>query len=302
MLRRLLPFSVLLLLILAPQSLFATTFWPKVAPPDRIISLSPHSTEILFALGLGDHVVAVSDYCDYPPAANLLPKVGGLIAPQLERIVQLQADLVILLSSQHTIANKLTAMGFNTLMVDNRRLDDINNSIVRIAAATGQQAKGVQLLSSLQHHIEQVQQGVQTLPKPRVLISLSHPDTTLDTIYIAGQHDFYHDLLLIAGAENAYPHPHPAVPHLSLEGVASLNPDIIIDIFPEPADHQANLPQIRQLWQQLDGITAVKKEQIYLFEADYATIPGPRIGLLLQQLARFIHPDIDWPDSASTLP
>ncbi len=293
---------LLFFMMALPYTISATTLWPKANTPTRIISLSPHSTEILFALGAGESVIAVSDYCDYPLAATQLPKVGGLSQPNLERIISLQPDLVILLPSQYHIAQRLAAVNITTLTVANRRLHDIKKSIQSIAHATGHHAAAAQLLSTLSSQIHYVQQQVKSALAPRVVISLSHPDTELSSIFIAGRHDFYHDLLLIAGARNAFQHDTPVVPQLSLEGLLALNPDIIIDIFPEANDHAADLAQIQQQWQQLYGLKAVQTQRVHLIEADYATIPGPRIGLLLIQLAQLIHPELDWSTMTTVLP
>lgn len=277
-------------------SVEATTLWSKQAP-SRIVSLSPHITETLFALGLGHQVIAVTDYCDFPKQAQALPKVGGFLAPNLEAIIALEADLVILLASQQKTSQQLNQLGIKTLLVNNRTLSDIQSTISAIGHATRQQATASKLLAEMAEKIATIEHAVESQSKPRVMIAISHHlgDNAIDTLYLAGQQDFYNDLLLIAGGQNVYQHLSPSVPSISREGILTLNPDIIIDIFPEADDHTASLDDIRSQWMALTSVRAVQHNQVHLIEADYATIPGPRIVLLLEQFARLIHPNLIWP-------
>lgn len=289
--------SLVLLQITLIFSVEATTLWPKKYP-SRIVSLSPHVTETLFAIGAGKSVIAVTDYCDYPLEAQALPKVGGFINPNLEAIVALEADLVILLASQQQTNRQLNQLGINTLTVNNRTLADIQSSIASIGQASGHPVAATRLLERMSQRIAIIRLTVDQQPKPRVMITISHHlgSNIIDTIYIAGQHDFYNDLLSIAGGKNAYQRTYPKVPSLSLEGILTLNPDIIIDIFPEADDHTASLLDIHSQWMALTSINAVQHEKVHLIQADYATIPGPRVVLLLERFARLIHPELIWPE------
>ena len=210
----------------------ATTLWPKQVP-SRIVSLSPHITETLFALGAGSKVIAVTRYCDYPNEAIALPNIGGLVDVNIEAIVTLNADLVILLSSQQAVQQQLKSLGIRTLTVSSRTLADIKSTIRHVGIATGYQQEATQLLTHMTAQITAIRLAVKPLAKPTVMISVSHPlgDNALHSVYIAGQQDFYNDLLQIAGGENVYQRPYPKVPHISLEGILNLNPDVIIDVF-----------------------------------------------------------------------
>ncbi len=114
------------------------------------------------------------------------------------------------------------------------------------------------------------------------------------TIFVAGQNDFYNDLINLAGGVNAYTDKTLKTGTLSQEGILSLNPDIIIDVFPEPDDHNYDLVKVNQQWQSLSQVNAVKNRRVHIIEEDYATIPGPRLALLLQQMAELFHPTLDW--------
>ena len=287
--------AFILLLLSLSVSVQATTFWPKPNSPQRIISLSPQSTEILFALGVGQYVIAVSDYCDYPEQVNDLTRVGSLFNPNLEQIVGLRPDLVIFSRGQSLLASQLQQLGIETLAVSGRRLSDITESIELIGKAVGQQAVAKRILAGMQEQFGWVRRNVNGQPKPSVLISLAHHlDNADGAVYISGQHDFYNDLLKIAGAENAYQLPYPKVPYIAYEGLLKLDPDIIIDILPDSDDHDASIAELDQHWQQLSALRAVQLQRVHILEADYATIPGPRVGKLVIELAKTIHPTLDW--------
>ena len=273
----------------------ATTLWSKQTP-SRIVSLSPHITETLFALGAGPQVIAVTRYCDYPNEATVLPNVGGLVDVNIEAIVAMKADLVILLRSQQAVQHQLNALGIRTLAVNSRTLEDIQSTIHDVGLATGHQQRATQLLTQMSEQITAVTLAVESLPKPAVMIAISHPlgDNALHSVYIAGQQDFYNDLLEIAGGRNVYQRAYPKVPHVSMEGIFNLNPDVIIDVFPEADDHSASLDDIYAQWMTLTSVKAVQNKRVHLIQADYATIPGPRVTTLLKQLSSLLHPELTW--------
>lgn len=264
--------------------------------PQRIISLAPSITETLFALGLGDSVVGVTDYCDFPPMVNSLPKVGGFVNPNLEAIVALQPDLIILLANQQRVVEQLQQLDIPTLAIFNTSLDDIKQTISIIGEKTQHQQQASKLLNAINDKVTFIAKKTQDLDRPSVMIAMGHSigSEHMKQVYIAGQHDFYNDLITVAGGQNVYKAQLPKVPSLSVEGIMQLNPSIIFDIFPEADDHGSDLNQVLQQWHSLSHVDAIENNRIYIIEHNYATIPGPRIFLLLEEIARLIHPEIDW--------
>lgn len=264
----------------------------------RIITLSPSLTETVFALGLGDHVVAVTDYCDYPAQAQALPSVGSYTNTSLEAITRLQPDLVIMLNGQQQRQQQLEQLGIKTLVLDNSTIADIKETIQKIADLTDRQNEADKLLTSIQAQIDYVHNKVRGLVPVRTLVGIAHyvNSDQLDTVYIAGQHDFYNELLELAGGVNVYTDTTVKVPSVSAEGIIRMNPDAIIDIFPEQKDHQSDMKQVIKQWQSLRNVNAVKQQRIYIIEHDYASIPGPRIFKLLPEMAQLLHPELDWQD------
>ena len=180
----------------------------------RIISLSPSITETLFALGLGDKVVAVTDYCDFPAEVNQLPKVGGFINPNLETIIALQPDLVILLANQQRVVEQLQQLNIPTLAVLNTSLDDIKQTIATIGQRTQNQQQANELLNKINHKIAFIAKKTTGLSRPNVMITMGHSIDSehMKQVFIAGQHDFYNDLITLAGGQNVYQAQQPSVP------------------------------------------------------------------------------------------
>lgn len=262
----------------------------------RIITLSPSLTETVFALGLGDRVVAVTDYCDYPPQAQALPSVGSYTNTSLEAITRLQPDLVIMLNGQQQRQQQLEQLGIKTLVLDNSTIADIKETIKTIANLTGKQKQATKLLNNIQDQIDYVRDKVHDVAPVRTLVGIAHyvNSDQLDTVYIAGQHDFYNELLELPGGVNVYTDTTVKVPSVSAEGIIRMNPDAIIDVFPEQKDHQSDMKQVIKQWQTLRSVNAVKQQRIYIIEHDYASIPGPRIFKLLPEMAQLLHPNLNW--------
>lgn len=262
----------------------------------RIISLSPSITETVYALGLGDKLVAVTDYCDFPPQAQSLPSVGGYTDTSLEAVVALQPDLVIMLQAQQKLRQQLNSLGIHTHQVDNSQLLGIQAGIASIGQRTGKTKQADKLLAEIKQQIVQVRAKVEALPPVRTLVSIAHYVTgeQLDTIYVAGQHDFYNDLLQLAGGENVYTGNKIMVPSVTAEGIIRMNPDVIIDVFPEADDHHNDMNQVKAQWQTLDSVSAVQSDRIHIIQRDYASVPGPRVFQLLPEIAQLLHPELNW--------
>lgn len=203
--------------------------------------------------------------------------------------------MILLANQQHTI-KQFQQLNIPTLSVFNTTLSDIKNTINIIGQHTQHQDQAQQLLANIDQKITTIEEKVTGLASPRVMITMGHSigSEHMKQVFIAGQNDFYNDLITLAGGQNAYLDKQLNVPSISIEGIMQLNPEVIIDIFPEADDHDADLTNVLQLWQNLGYIDAVKNNRIHIIQEDYATIPGPRIFLLLDQFARLIHPELNW--------
>ena len=262
----------------------------------RIVSLAPSITEALYALDLGERVVGVTNFCDYPPAAKTKPKVGGIIDTNYEAIMQLQSDLVVLYPVHRDAQERLKELDLRTLTVDCRTLDGILESIDIIGKACHVPERSDALLEDIHARMNAIRARTEGLERPTVLISAgrSKEGTAVGEVYAAGRGQWYDDIIHIAGGENVFTEDGLPFPTVTGEGLVRLNPDVIIEMAPADASGSRTPEEIAAQWDVLPEITAVRDGRVYVLDGDYTTIPGPRMVRTIEDLARVLHPEIDW--------
>ncbi len=254
---------------------------------ERIVSTAPNLTEILFALELGDGVIAVSDFCDFPEAAKKLPKIGGFVDPNLEALVAMQPDLVVLLASNQSLADKLARLNIKTLVVNDETVADIMSAIKSIGEACGVSGQAVELTSQLQHRLEQIRPA-QSAVQPRILICFGRQQNSGQAVsfYAASSKSLYGELITLAGGTNAIETNKPLYPLLSIEGILSIDPDIVIELSEATAGHTQNMVNSEENW--LGQLPAARAGNWHTIKADWAVRPGPRIVKLAETIAEHI--------------
>lgn len=272
-----------------------------VSSPDypRIVSLAPSITEILFAVDAGDRLVAVTDYCRYPPQARRLPSVGGYVDTSLEAILAARPDLVIMLDRQQALQTRLRQLGVDTLSVDHASVGGILDSIEAIGRVSDRHAQADMLVGDIRMQIDAIRTRVAHRPPVRTLVAIGHDVSSprLREVYIAGRHDFYNELLSLAGGENVYRDSLVKVPALTVEGIMRLNPQVIIDIVARDDLRGRDADSVKRQWQALEQVDAVKHNRVHIIDADHAVIPGPRIFALLTSFAELLHPQLTGVDN-----
>lgn len=252
----------------------------------RVIAMAPNTAEILYALGLSNEVVGVSRFCSYPPDVTNKPTVGGLYDPNWEMIVALQPDLVVGLETQKEIEGQLKALGIDFLGVSHEHISEILQSVLIIGKACGAEEKAEALFQCLEKQIEKVP-NIGKTEKLKVLVCVGH-DESLSRMYIAARGTFYDELIELAGGVNACEETSGRYPEISPEGLAAMNPDLVIDIFPMSGEKSSNV------WKN-NGVQAQPaSEQWKPYRAialtnDYAWTPGPRFVLLLEEFTHALH-------------
>lgn len=263
---------------------------------ERIVSLSPSITETLFALGMGNKLVGVTRFCNYPPEARSLPKVGGYLDLNYEAIIRLKPDLVLLTDDfQHTKAF-LSQLGIKYLSLNNKTVADIRLSIAYLGKLLGTDSRAEEILKEIDAKISAIQYRTEATYRPKVMIVIERTMGTgaIEDVYIAGKNTFFDELIEMAGGKNAYQDGKITYPIVSAEGISHLNPEFIIDLIPQLKQTGLDSLKVVNDWFSLPQVEAVNKRQIYIISDDYAVIPGPRFHLFLELLARIIHPEIDW--------
>lgn len=272
----------------------------------RVVSTVPSVTETLFALGLGDSVVAASTYCQYPPEVADLPKIGSLFDINIEAIVELAPDFVVVLRENEELAQRLTALGVETVAVDHSSLAGVLASFETLGEAVGGESgaeNGRKLRRETENRLDAIRASVAGRPKPSVLIAIDRTPGLgkIADVFVAAQNPYFNEALEIVGATNAAGTLRGAAPVVSPEGIAELNPDVIVDlstdgVYVEGAEADAKIAEKRAEWRTLgDGVKAVKNDKIYPILDLYATVPGPRTVLFLEKLA-----DSIWPEREKT--
>ena len=259
----------------------------------RIISLAPSITEIVFALGAGKQVVGVTNYCDYPPEAKDLSKVGGFLDSNFEAIVALQPTIIFGLPEHGAMKERLTSFGLATLLVKQDSLKDIFNSIRLVGEKLNKDEIAEGLVDEIQFKVSTVRNRVRSLSKPTVLVTVGgHVKRgSLDSIYAAGLSTLYSELVEIAGGTNIVTI-ELQYAKLSAEALLTLNPEVVIDLVPSENDVNQELARRETLavWENLPKLQAVKLDRVHVLDQEFVINPGPRITKTLELFARAIHP------------
>lgn len=262
----------------------------------RIISLAPNITETIFALGLGDRIVGVTRFCKYPPEAVEKEKVGGFMDPNYEAIAALKPDLVILLPEHENIQKYINELGLKSMVVHNRSIDEILDTIITIGKVCSVEESAHELLSKIKSRMKIIKDKTAGKKRPRVLISIGRTMGygSLKKVYISGKNTFFDELITYAGGVNVYERHDVAYPNISGEGMLYLNPEVIIDLVPDSGEKNLNETMIIKEWTSFSDVNAVRNNRVHVLNQDYMVIPGPRFILLLEDLARILHPEIEW--------
>jgi iron complex transport system substrate-binding protein len=262
------------------------------ATPNRIISTSPAITEILFALGAGDRVVGVTDFCSYPEKACLLPSIGGPLNPSTETWLTLKPDLIIIQEDSEIILKNANIFGIPSLTVSVNNLKNILTSIQIIADSIQVSEAGHQLTEKIKIRINDYRSRLKELKPRQVLMLLSDTNDPSRDLYAVGRGTFLNELLTIAGGENVLPDTMAKYPKISKEYIIAKSPEIIIEVGPKSNLSSDGILDRKKTWGKYPTLNAVKNNRLYFIGADYILIPGPRLINILEDLTRNIHPNI----------
>lgn len=251
---------------------------------ERLVSLAPNLTEIIYALGLEERLVGVTTVCDFPPAARAKPKVGDVTNPNLERIVELKPDLVLgtPAGNRRETADALEHLGVPVYGIDPHSVNDIFTSIQHVAELAGVPEAGQELATRLQARLAALPAPRESSGRPRVLFIV-----WLEPLVTVGGNTFLNDVLERAGAESITANLAQGWPQLSVEEVIERDPDyLVVPRTPPLEARMADLAR-RPPWQRLRAV-----EQNRIIWLDEAVLrPGPRIVEAIEELARALHPD-----------
>lgn len=263
--------------------------------PRRIISTGPGITEILFALGLGDRVVGVTEYCKYPPATAHLPKVGSWMTFNMEVMLSLKPDLIVVQRTAIQDSKKFQALRLRTLDVSLDSMADIFTAIRSIGEAAGVADRSAVLDNQIRSGLGSIRQRLASVPRTPVLFVVGRNAGSLDGTIAAGPRSYLDELITVAGGRNVLAD--AAVPYVKVvqEELLARNPQVIIDMGEHAEAAGLSEAQRRTeigLWRRYPGIAAVKNGRVFIVANQYFVVPGPRIVECAVQIAKLLHPEL----------
>ncbi len=268
----------------APSAATGPHTMPGVrSTPQRIVSLAPNLTEILFSLGFNEEIVGVSQYSDFPTGALAKPKIGSFWQPNLEAIIACAPDLVLTLgfSQQMQMQNRLHRLQVNCQALHIESVEDLLRAVRHIGDLTGHTDQAAHLYDQMKKRLAEITVQTNAQPRPRVLWVVQR-----DPLRVAGRQSLTHELIELAGGSNAMGPTVHKYPPISSEQVLACRPDVIIEQSMSQGNLAEQQTQARVYWRRFDGVPAVSRQRIYVIASDEVSRLGPRICDGIETVAR----------------
>lgn len=280
-----------------PGRALKTTPAPAQAPatadlPRRIVSLIPATTEMLFAMGAGDRIAGVSNYDRFPPEVEKLPKVGGLLDPNVERLISLKADLVIVYETQTDLRRQLDRAGIPMFLYVHKGLPDVTTTMRALGSRVGARAAAEAAATRIERELAAIRSRVAGRTPPKTLLIFGRDPGALRHISASAGYGFLHDVLELAGGADVLSDLKKQSADLSTEMILTRAPDVILELHYGESLKRERMDDERRVWNALPSVPAVKNNRVYLLTGDEFVVPGPRIVIAAERFARTLHPDV----------
>ncbi len=264
---------------------------PEMSRPSRILSMSPNVTECIFALGLGDRVVGVSDWTTYPPEARTRQSAGSAYDPNEETILAIDPDLVIVLGEHPKVARLCEREGYPLLRVHMDGLATIYSGIAALGDGLGAKEEAAALADTIRWSMEGIERRVAGRPTPKVFLCLGREPGRLSSLSTVSHGALLSELLEVAGGENVFMDASTPYPTISKEALLERAADVVLEIRSGERLGEARRRQLRADWNAMPGLPAVRDGHIYFLTDDHLLIPGPRAVLAARRMAMALHPE-----------
>jgi len=273
----------------SPRQACDNTSPPLPDRADRIVSLAPNLTEILFAIGLDDEIVGVTLDSDYPPKAAEKTKVGTFWQPNIEAVVAARPSLVITLDfEQHkNLAERLRRIGYKNLTVNIEKVGDLFTVIDKIGGLTNRQQQANELIKRIKAKLQHLATLVGAEPKVRVLWVVQR-----EPLRVAGIDTFVNEMIELAGGENAIGPTVHKYPPIGAEQVIACNADVIIESAMGPENIEGQRDRALQHWSKYQYLPAVANKRVYVIDGDTVSRLGPRLYEGTETIAGCLRPDL----------
>jgi iron complex transport system substrate-binding protein len=255
--------------------------------PGRLVSLAPSTTEILFSLGLGDRVVGVTRYCEHPPAAKALPKVGGFVDPSLEAVLALRPDAVVAVPTEgnQRVVERLVDFKVPVLLVPGITLADVFTALETLGEALGRKVEAGAVAARMRADLEEVRRRTVGRKAPRVLLIYDRRP-----LVVAGPGSFGDELLRLSGGLNVVPGGGVAHPTVSMEAVVGWAPEVVLDASMGGQDAALGQAQLMAEFGRFPAMPAVRDRRVLVLKGGGLMRPGPGIGADVATVAALLHP------------
>jgi len=253
----------------------------------RIISLAPHITEIIYALNAQNQLIAVSDYCNYPSEATSKEKIGGLLNPNIEKLVSLNPTHLFGLPSHEKLSQELEKFGLTVTMMSNENVSDILHTINTIGGMIDRTEQANQLVKHIKNTLDTLQLSRRDKSITAALM-VGREKGTLRNITVAGSDTYIDELWKQLGGENSYADLSTRYGTINLESLLLRDPDIIIE-FDMKSERGVSREEITSEWKYLENLRAVKNKNIFIIGGNHTMIPGPRLIFLAEDFIKIIN-------------
>lgn len=252
----------------------------KNKPIKKIIALAPHSVEILFSIGAGDRIVATVEYADYPKAALNIPRIGNHTGIQIERVVELQPDLIVTskTASKQSDLDKLESLGFNIFFTNANNVHTLTEDIIELGRITGLTVKSRAVVEKIKQDYSRIKARYTKKPLVKVFYQVWH-----QPLRTVSKDSWIDTLIKDCQGDNLFSQSSAAYPMVSIEDVLVKNPNVII--IPH---HSGSVGAKTEYWNTWKKIDAVENEQIHTINGDILHRLAPRIVQGLEKLCEAI--------------
>jgi iron complex transport system substrate-binding protein len=272
-------------------ALVVPAFRPAPADaPKRIVSLIPAVTEMIFAMHEDSRLVGVSNYDRFPPGVEKIDRVGGLLDPNVEKILSLKPDLVIVYATQQELQTRLERAKIPFYSYEHRGLPDITQTVRAVGARIGSTAAANRLADQMDANLDAIRRSTAALPKPKTMVVFGREPGSLRHVNASGGYGFLHDMLVIAGGVDVFDAVKKQSVDASNEMILVRAPEVIIELrYGEPMK-AADIEREIRVWDALPSVPAVRAHRVYILTGDEFVVPGPRIVEATRRFAETLHP------------
>lgn len=264
----------------------STVVTADAAVPRRIVCLIPNVTAMLFAIGAGSQVVGVSSFAHDPAEADKLPKVGGLIDPDSERILALRPDLVIIYNGQQELEQRLRRAGIRLFVYRHGDLADMLGTLRTLGPLVGHVAEADRAAAAIERDLQAVRARVAGRGRPRTLLVFGHEPNAVRNVLASGGYGFLHDMLVAAGGTDVFGDIRRESVQASTEQILARAPEVVIELHYGGSDNGRLAP-----WRELSSLPAVKNHRIHALSGDEFVEGGIHVADATRRIAQLLHPE-----------